>query len=168
MLPRPSSRASGAAVGADVAARAAFQVAVEGVLRATGASRATLRLDWPEWGLHVDDVAAEIVVPGIGSLRGETSIDQRRAATVRWLERERRPLVQEDCSCAAEPPPPELVQIYGVRAQMLGPVVWSGRLAGWVSVHETRAERPWSPADVAALDQAVSAVERALREYAAS
>jgi maleate isomerase len=142
----------------------AFQGALEALLLATGASRTTLRLDWRQWGLHVDDVAAEALAPGVASLRGETSIDQRRAATIRWLERERRPLIQEDCSAADQPPPPELVQIYGVRAQMLGPVVWDGRLAGWVSVHETRSERQWSPDDAAALAEAVSAVEQALEQ----
>jgi maleate isomerase len=166
MLPRRSSRGRELALGAD-GARGAFQLAVDDVLHATGASRATLRLDWPEWGLHVDDVAAESLAPGIESLKGKTSIDQRRAATVRWLERERRPLIQEDCLSADEPPPPELLRIYGVRAQMLGPVVWCRRLAGWVSVHEIRSERQWSRGDAAALDQAVSAVERALQEYSA-
>jgi GAF domain-containing protein len=167
MPPRRSSPGHEPSVGADVA-RSAFQLAVDDLLYATGASRATLRLDWPGWGLHVDDVAAEALVPGIESLKGKTSIDQRRAATVGWLERERRPLIQEDCSSADEPPPPELLRIYGVRAQMLGPVVWSGRLVGWVSVHETRSERRWSRDDVTALDQATSAVECALLEYSAS
>ena len=146
----------------------AFDRAVEALLLATGASRTTLRLDWPEWGLQVDDIAAEAVAPGIASLKGETSIDQRRAATIRWLEQERRPLIQENCSAVDPSPPPELVQIYGVRAQMLGPVVWSGRLAGWVSVHETRSERRWSSDDAAALDEAVSAIERAVAEYSSA
>jgi len=136
------------------------------LLVATAASRTTLRLDWPEWGLHVDDVAAEAVVAGIASLRGQTSIDQRRAATIRWLERERRPLIQESCSSAEQPRPPELVRIYGVRAQMLAPVLWAGAMAGWVSVHETRSERAWSADDAAALEAAVSAVECALAEHA--
>jgi maleate isomerase len=116
--------------------------------------------------MHVDDVAAEAVATGIASLMGQTSIDQRRAATVRWLERERRPLIQESCSSAEQPPPPELMRIYGVRAQMLAPVVWAGAMAGWISVHETRSERSWSADDATGLDQAVSAVVRALAEYA--
>jgi maleate isomerase len=143
-----------------------FQRAVEALLLATGASRTTLRLDWPEWGLHVDDVAAEAVAAGVESLKGQTSIDQRQAATIRWLERERRPLIQESCSSADQPPPVELIRIYGVRAQMLGPVVRSDSLVGWVSVHEIRSERRWSADDAAALDEAVSAIERALADYA--
>jgi maleate isomerase len=160
MPPIPPDRGHDLAM--DAAARASFQRPLYYVLQATGASRATHPLDWPEWGLHVDDVAAEALAADIASLRGKTSIDQRQAASVRWLERERRPLVQENCSSAEHPPPPDLVEVYGVRAQMLGPVVWSGDLIGWVSVHENRSERMWSRADVEALEQAVSAVSRAL------
>jgi maleate isomerase len=163
MPPTPPSRAREPRI--DVSARRAFQLALDGLLDATGASRATLRLDWPQWGLQVDDVAAEARVPGVASLKGETSIDQRQAESVRWLERERRPLVQEDCSSAEHPPPPELVRLYGVKAQMLGPVVWARWLAGWVSVHENRGERGWLPEDIASLEQTVSDVLRVLSDH---
>ena len=60
------------------------------LLTATKASRVTLRLDLPKYAFHVDDVAAEARKPGVASLKGQTSIDQRRAPTVIWLDRERR------------------------------------------------------------------------------
>jgi hypothetical protein len=50
------------------------------LLRATGSSRTTLRLDWPEFGFQVNDVAGEALVPGEKSLRGQTGINQRAGA----------------------------------------------------------------------------------------
>jgi maleate isomerase len=146
-------------------ALAAFRRIVNRVLDATKASRITLRLDWPEWGLHVDDVAVEARRPGVASLAGRTSIDQRRAATVRWLERELRPLVQDDCSESEHQPPRELVELYGVRAQMLAPLVRDGRLVGWVSVHEIGSTRGWTDDDVETLKRGAAAIDDALRLY---
>ena len=143
----------------------AFQRILDELLAATNASRTTFRLDWPEWGLHVDDVAAEARKPGVASLVGQTSIDQRRAETVRWLERELRPLVQDDCSAAEHPPPAELVELYGVRAQMLAPVARDDRLVGWVSVHQTGSTRRWASEDVGAFERAAAAIDDALRRY---
>jgi GAF domain-containing protein len=140
----------------------AFYVTVEELRRATRASRTTLRLDHSEWSLHVDDVAAEALEPGVRSLAGQTSIDQRQADSVRWLDRERRPLVQDDCLAASHPPPQELVDLYGVRAQMLGPIVRGRRLVGWLSVHENRGPRDWSEEDVAALAHAIAAIDAVL------
>jgi maleate isomerase len=135
---------------------------VEELLRATGASRTTFRLDRPEWGAHADDVFAEARAAGVESLAGNTSIRQREAATLRWLERERRILVQDDCAGADPAPPRALVELYGVRAQMLAPVEQAGELVGWLSVHENGAPRRWSDADVAALAAAAAAAAAAL------
>jgi maleate isomerase len=143
----------------------AFGRILDELLATTNASRITLRLDWPEWGLHVDDVAAEVRRPGVPSLAGRTSIDQRRAPTVRWLERELRLLVQDDCSAAEQPPPRELVELYGVRAQMLAPVVRDDRLVGWVSIHQNGSTRRWTDEDVEALERAAVAIDGALRRY---
>lgn len=61
----------------------------------------------------------------------------------------------------AQPPtPPEVIARYGVRAQMLAPVVRDGRCAGTLSVHETRAPRAWSAGDRAALAEAADAAAR--------
>jgi alpha/beta hydrolase family protein/GAF domain-containing protein len=130
--------------------------------RATGAARVTLRLDVPRAGLSVADVTAEALAPGAASLRGQTSIDQRAAGSIRWLEQHRRALVQEDVTRAEAPPPPELVRVYGATAQMLGPVIRDGALVGWLSVHHAGGPRRWSAADVAALEAAVGDVQREL------
>ena len=130
---------------------------------ATGAARATLRIDLPERGIHVDDVAAEAVRPGVGSLRGQTSIDQRAAESIRWIDANRRTLVQHDLSGRVEPaPPPQLMSVFGVTAQMLGPVVRGDALTGWISLHDDKGPRRWTDADVAALDAAVRAVQQEL------
>jgi maleate isomerase len=126
------------------------------------ASRVTLRLDAPGRGFHVDDVAAEALTAGVRSLRRQTSIDQRAAGTIRWLERERRVLVQDDLRGVDPAPPPELVALYGTTAQMLGPLVRGGALVGWISVHYNDGPRRWTPADVAALERAITALHREL------
>jgi maleate isomerase len=53
------------------------------------------------------------------------------------------------------------MELYGVRAQMLAPVVQEGRMAGVISVHHVAGPRRWTHEDVAALQQAA---ERAQRE----
>jgi len=140
--------------------RTRFQNALEELLAATGADRTTLRVDLPEYGMHVDLTAGEAVAPGVRSIRHDGSLDQRRLNTVEWLERHRRPLVQPHFR--ADPTPPDaLVEVYGVRAQMLGPVERGGDLAGWLSVHSLR-ERAWGEADEKALTTAVRRVHEAL------
>lgn len=135
-----------------------FEAILQELLDRTGATRTTLRLDLPDLGFQINDVAAEALAPGMRSLRCDTSIDQRAAASARFLERERRMLVQPDCLNAEAAPPPELIRLYGVRAQMLGPVIRSGELTGWISVHDTRDAREWRAADIAALEEAIARV----------
>jgi maleate isomerase len=121
---------------------------------ATGALRSTLRIDVPALAFHVDLPAAEALAPGARSLLADGSIDQRAAPTVRWLERERRLLVQPDFDAADPRPPPALIAAYGVQAQMLGPILSDGRLAGWISVHSERRRERWTGAEIAALEHA--------------
>jgi hypothetical protein len=74
----------------------------------------------------------------------------------------RRVLVQDDLRGVEPAPPPELVELYGTTAQMLGPLVRDGALVGWMSVHYNDGPRRWTPADVAALEVALTAVHRVL------
>jgi maleate isomerase len=129
----------------------------------TSAARVTLRVDLPERGLHCNDVAAEARAPGVKSLIGQTALDQRAAGSIRWLDAHKRPLVQDDLSGAVEAaPPPELVSVLGVTAQMLGPVVRGDMLTGWISVHVEKRPRHWTEVDVKALEAAVERVQREL------
>jgi maleate isomerase len=132
------------------------------LLRATGGSRSTLRVDDPDRGWNVNVVCAEAVQPGVKSLRGDGSIDQRAAATVKWMEANRRSLLQPDLTNNPHPPPPPaLMGVYAAKAQMLGPLfAKDGFLSGWISVHYVDGIRTFSDHDSRALDNARAEVAR--------
>jgi maleate isomerase len=140
--------------------QATFDAILADLLAEIDASRTTLRLDDAALGFSVADVAGEAHLETEKSLRGQTSINQRAAPTAQWIEQYRRLLVQNDFSVRALRPPEALLRLYGVKAQMLAPVIRDGRLDGWVSVHETRRMRKWSRTDQAAV---VTAAERILQ-----
>jgi len=143
--------------------RAPFQEILQDLLVSTGASRTTLRLDLPDQDAGLDTVAAEALALGIRSIRDDTSIHNLRgASTVRFLEEQRRPLVQNDCLADVLAPPSELIELYGVRAQMLAPIVRDDRLIGVISVHYVPGPRDWRAEDVAALQEATERVHREL------
>jgi hypothetical protein len=83
-----------------------------------------------------------------------TRFQPRSAPTFRYLERELRPQVQEDILVSDITPPPELVERYGVRAQISAPVVRDGRMAGFMSVHHAQGPRRWSDGEIAAAEAA--------------
>ena len=143
--------------------RERFDAILSTLRAATRATRTTLRIDLPERGLHVDDVAGEALAPGAASLRGQTAIDQRAAGSIRWLEGNRRVLVQNDVTGRVEPaPPPALMAVFGVTAQMLAPIVRDGAMPGWISVHHAGGARAWTDDEVRAVDAAVRELHRAL------
>jgi len=144
------------------AIRSRVQPLLEQLLAATGASRATFRVDLPERGLQVDRVAGEAVLPGVPSIRLDGSLDQWAMPTVKWLSQHRRLLVQDDFSSGDPPVSPELIRVYGVQAQMLGPVTREGRMIGWISVHQVGRERSWSERDRELLRDACAAVKAML------
>lgn len=143
---------------------AAFQRILEDLLESTFASRTTIRLDSASNNLHLDAVAVEALAPGVYSLKNDTLITNLRgAATVRFLEEQRRILVQNDCLEADPVVPKKLIELYGVKAQMLGPLVHEDSLIGLISVHYNPGPREWSTEDVDALQDAI---RRAQREIA--
>jgi GAF domain-containing protein len=143
----------------DGAAAEACDGAVDGLLAATGASRVTLRLEDDAGGFPV---VAEARAAGVRSLRAETGIDLRAAATFIALERDREILLQEDLEHADPAPPAALIERYGARAQMLAPLFRDGRLRAIVSVHESTGPRAWRPEDVEALIGATAAIADAI------
>src|SRR5215210_1687029 len=144
-----------------MAERAPLQEILEDLLRATDASRTTLRLDLSDQDAGLDAVVAEALAPGARSIRDDTSIrNLRGVSTVRFLEEQRRPLVQNDCLADDLTPPSELIELYGVKAQMLAPIVRDDRLIGVISVHYVPGTRDWSSEDVAALREAAERVQR--------
>ena len=79
---------------------------------------------------------------------------------MRWIEQHRRTLVQPDFATAPKPPQ-ALVDVYGVRAQMLAPVQHGADMVGWLSVHSL-AERVWTAADQLAVEVAARDTETLL------
>ncbi|MFE4665544.1 hypothetical protein ACFRI7_06425 [Streptomyces sp. NPDC056716] len=140
--------------------RARIQEALTELLAATGADRTTFRLDLPAHDLHVDLTAGEALREGVRSIRRDAGLDQRRLNTVEWLERNRVPLVQPHFD-AIPHPPQALIDVYGVHAQLLGPVERGGAMAGWISVHSLE-ERAWTEHDRAALADATARMHTAL------
>jgi maleate isomerase len=132
-----------------------FQETVDELLEQTGASRVTVRLDTPG---EVFPVVAEALREGMRSIVDDASIDLRASTTFEFLEREKRSLIQEDCAAGEYPAPPELIEFYGVKAQMLAPLVLDDRLVGIISVHFAPATRNWTSEDEAALDTAAKRV----------
>lgn len=132
----------------------------ETLLGETRASRVTIRLDTPG---AVFPVAGEARAPGVRSIREATEIDLRAARTFQHLERTLEPLVQRDCLADEPVAPPELIELYGVRAQMLAPVVRDGTLVGIVSVHHAATTREWTAEEIAALERAAARVLDELR-----
>ena len=108
-------------------------------------------------------MAAEALAPGVRTLRDDTSITNlREVPTVRFLDEERRLLVQNDCLTADPAVPRKLIELYGVKAQMLGPLVREDDLIGVISVHHNLGPREWSARDIEALQEAVHRVQQTL------
>jgi maleate isomerase len=129
---------------------------IERLLDQTSGDRTTLRLAGADGKFAV---LAEAVSSRGWRIAGETSVDVGKAETVRWLARELRPLIQDDLESADPPVPRELIDLYGARAQMLGPLVRNETLIGVISVHRISGPGPWSEQEQAALAEAVAEVE---------
>ena len=125
-------------------------------------SRCTLRIDDTARGWSVQIICAEAVAPGVKSLRGDGSIDQRAATTVKWMVQHKRNLVQPDLIHNPDPAPPAaLMAVYAAKAQMLGPLhAKDGWLAGWISVHYVDDTHTFTADEERAMDRGRAAVAR--------
>jgi maleate isomerase len=142
---------------------ATFHRILEDLRTKVDASRTTLRVDIDQWGIDVDTPIAEATASGVSSIRGAALV-QRSLATVQLLARDRQMLVQNDCDLADPRPPQALLDVYGVRAQMLAPLVRDNLLVGWISVHYTPSPRIWSPGDVLALETSAAEIDEVLTQ----
>jgi len=114
--------------------------------------RTTLRMDVPLHNCHVDRVCAEALAPGIASLRPNTGLNQRAIETCRHINETGLLLAQADTVNAAIRPPDALMSVYGVKAQMLLPLMLREGWAGaWISVHWIPGTREWEEGEVQAL-----------------
>jgi GAF domain-containing protein len=142
------------------AMREALEPILTRLMTATGALRCTVRIDHPASGLSVNTPCAEVLARGAASMLYNAAIDHRRARSVRSIEASRQPLLQEDVFAdPALAPPPALVREFGTRAQMVAPLIGTDDyMFGWLSAHFAEGPRPFTPADIAALDEARRAV----------
>lgn len=141
---------------------AKLDAAMEILLRRCKASRTTLRADIPAYNCHCNTVCAEAVASSIAPLRLNSSLNQRALATVQWLEQTHKVLVQDDCEDAQVKPTKALMQVYGVKAQMLAPIIIHGELRAWISVHHVGDVRHWLPEEVSSIEDAVKEARRIL------
>jgi len=91
--------------------QATFDAILANLLAAIEATGTTLRLDDATLGFSVADVAGEARLATEKSLRGQTSINQRAAPTIQWIEQYRRLLIQNDFSVHALRPPEALLRL---------------------------------------------------------
>jgi maleate isomerase len=138
------------------------QRVLDELLLVTRASRTTFRVDLPEVNVTVAIPFAESLAPGVPTMMNDGSLDQRGAATGKWMETNRKILAQNDVTVADPRPPIELTTVYGAKAQMLAPVEEHGALIGWVSVHYLPSPRTWTQEDLSAIGAAAGQIQKAL------
>jgi maleate isomerase len=124
----------------------------EELLKKTAAGRTTVRL--------LDDtpgefpVVAEAVAPGVQSLKGQPVVRRPsdNPGPLEYLESTKQLLAQEDVT-TSPPVFPEIIDVYGVRAQMLAPILDGDEFIGLVSVHSIE-PRAWTKENIDALSAA--------------
>jgi GAF domain-containing protein len=136
------------------------------LLDETKAGRTTIRLDLPSFGFALSKPAAEAKRSGVAGLLEQSAPGIENAPPVEYLRRERKILVQDDVKAASpdSATPAELIDSYGLRAQILGPILRDGKLIGIISVHDVTAPRRWTEAEQKALQRAVNRTEEILSE----
>lgn len=144
-------------------------VALSDLLRAlredTDAGRTTVRLDDCGLGFHVDTVAAESLADGVHSILTLNTLDQRNAAAIKWLNKNRRTFVMDDTLDPWDEevaPEKAVVEAYGIRSEMVAPVIKGGDFIGWVSAHFTKGARVWTEAEIARIEAACDGVRELL------
>jgi aerobic-type carbon monoxide dehydrogenase small subunit (CoxS/CutS family) len=136
----------------DEAGGGALQAIAERLRDACAADRVTIRADRPP---EFFPIVAEARGEGVPSLVGAPSVDLARAATFVAVHDRREVVIQHDCLTDPPQTPPEVIAVYGVRAQMLAPAEAAGRVVATISVHQLSPRR-WTHADRDALTAAAA------------
>ena len=131
------------------------------LLETTRASRVTLRRDLP--GEQRFPVVEEVLAPGVGSIRDETTVHLPSQPVVLEVQRGVQ-VVQDDSARAFDDPAfLRMLEAYGgLAAQIVTPVMRAGRLEAILSLHQLGDPRAWTPEEVAAASRAASQVEELL------
>ena len=140
---------------------AAFRRVAEHLRNGTGASRTTIRVDCALLGLEIETVAVESRDANARALEGQRTPAVREGAAVRWLAKNRRTFVMEDCLDPWDPevaPEDYVIERYGIRSEMVAGVFRGADMVGVVSVHYTRGARSWSDEEVAMIESACAEV----------
>lgn len=137
-------------------AQGPLEATLDHLFETTQAGRVTLR-----WG-DAFALVHEICAPGVRSMQGAVQTDAAGSATYAYLRGEQQLLIQADCATAAIAPPRSTQEQFGVRAQMLAPIVVDGVTRGVISVHETSGPREWTAVDTAALEAAAEQVRQVM------
>ena len=127
------------------------------LLEATRASRVTLRRDVP--GDQPFPVVEEVLAPGVGSIRGETSVHLPSQPVV--LEVKRGVQVVQDDSARAYDDPAflRMLEAYGgLAAQIVTPVMRDGRLEAILSLHQLGEPRAWTADELSATRRAAERI----------
>jgi GAF domain-containing protein len=134
---------------------------LQALLSSTSASRVTLREDVP--GDYAFPVTHEALAPGVGSLRGERTVDLRNQPVALEVAAGRQ-VVQDDCAQAFDDPAfHRMREIYGgLAAQIVTPVLSDGRVTGIVSLHQLGTPRRWTEEEIEACRAAASRVAELL------
>jgi GAF domain-containing protein len=104
-------------------------------------------------------VVEEVLAPGVGSIRGETSVHLPTQPVV--LEVKRGVQVVQDDSARAYDDPAflRMLEAYGgLAAQIVTPVMRDGRLAAIMSLHQLGEPRAWSVEEVSATRRAAERI----------
>ena len=130
---------------------------LQALLSSTGASRVTLREDVP--GDYAFPVTHEALAPGVGSLRGERTVDLRNQPVALEVAAGRQ-VIQDDCAQAFDDPAfHRMRETYGgLAAQIVTPVLFDGRVAGIVSLHQLGSPRHWTEEEIEACRAAATRV----------
>jgi GAF domain-containing protein len=130
---------------------------LQALLSSTGASRVTLREDVP--GDYAFPVTHEALAPGVGSLRGERTVDLRNQPVALEVAAGRQ-VIQDDCTQAFDEPAfHRMRETYGgLAAQIVTPVLSDGRFAGIVSLHQLGSPRRWTEEEIEACRAAATRV----------
>jgi GAF domain-containing protein len=126
----------------------------------TRASRTTIRVDCASLGLEIETVAVESRDDSARALEGQRTPNAREGAAVRWLSANKRTFVMEDCLNPWDPevaPEDYVINLYGIRSEMVSGIFRGESLVGVISVHHTKGARSWR-------DEEVGMIEAACRE----
>ncbi len=127
----------------------ALQALLEELLETTHASRVTLRRDVD--GPSPFPVVEEALAPGVGSLRGESTVHLPTQPVVREIQRGRQ-VVQDDCASAYDDPAFQaMLTTYGdLRSQIVTPIQVADRVEAILSLHQLGTPRHWTEGEIAA------------------